>query len=286
MTLRATNNSIIGTPNYEVQSRMSHLACDGEEILTKQFGTVRVGRIVQYSNVPGQNRMAWITVQSVGPGAAWMKDRYRLDRILKKGDVIGFDASQSVNWNDGGEQLMMLPVDAALCRFNPGDERPQALGVYFMSVPDEDAARRFVLGKRLQESGFILTNDTKRGEIRVADNPHSKIRYSAERIVGVGAGGMTIGEAGQQALGDTRAYTTVSVDGGIKRIRTKEPVEIVPDPSAVGMIGVFINTMSVDCLVQGTPYRFTNWDRVKALASDAADLETEELASYLASTGT
>src|ERR1044071_3521381 len=231
--LRATNNSIIGAPNYEVQRRMSRWASDGEEIATKEFGTVKFGRTAEYTNRPGENKMAWCTVQSVGPGAAWMKDRSRIDPIIRRGDVIGFDASQYVNWQDGGCNLMMLPVDAALCRFNVTDEVPVPLGVYFTSVEDADAGRRFTLGKASQERGFILTNDRAKGEIRIADNPHSRIRYSAERIVAVGAGGMTIGEAGQQALGDTRAYTTISVDGGIKRIRTKEPVEIVPEPSAV-----------------------------------------------------
>lgn len=268
MTLRATNNTIIGRPCFEVQRRLSRFGCDGETIETKEFGTVKVGSTVTYENKPGQNKMAWCSVLSVGPGAAWMKDRYRLDRILRPGDVIGFDASQFTNWQDDGENLMMLPVDAALCRFNPGSELPEPLGIYIMTVPDEDATRRFVLGKRGQAAGFILTNDTAKGEIRITDNVHSKVRYSAERVVAVGGGGMSIGEGGQQALGDTRAYTTVSADGGIKRIRTREPIEVIPEPSAVGMVAVFSNTMSVDCYVNGVRCRFTNWDRVKGLAED------------------
>jgi co-chaperonin GroES (HSP10) len=265
--IRATNNTILGVPNYEVQRRMSHLASAGaEEIHTKQFGVVRVGRTSTYENKPGQNKMAWGSVVSVGPGAAWMNGKYRLDRILKPGDVIGFDTSQYTDWKDGDTRLMMLPVDAALCLFNPGMAAPQALGVYFASVPDEAAARRFVLGKAGQGAGFILTNDTAKGEIRVTDNPHSKVRFSAERVTSVGAGGMSIGDAGQQALGDTRAYTTISVDGGIKKIRVREPIEIIPEPEAVGMMAVFNNTMSVDCLVQGTRYRFSCWDRVRCLA--------------------
>jgi len=272
MKLIAKNNSILCTPNYEVQKRMSPMGCDGEEIHTKEFGTVKVGRTVEYKNSPGQNKMAWGTVRSVGRGGAWMKDKYRLDLILKPGDVIGFDASQYVNWKDYDDSpLMMLPVDAALCVFNPGDERPRPLGVYFMSVQDE-AAVRFTLGKKAQQAGFILTNDAKNGEIRISDNPNSKVRYSAERIVDVGAGGMSIGEGGQQALGDTRAYTTVSADGGIVRIRTKEPIEIIPEADAIGCMAVFINSMSSDCRVNGVRYCFTNWDRVKALAFEGPEL--------------
>lgn len=269
MRLKATNNSVICTPCYEVQTRLSQFACLGEEIETKQFGKVKVDNPSSYTNVAGTNRIAWGVVKSVGRGAAWMKDKYRLDVILQEGDVIGFDASQYTNWDEHGSPLMMLPVDAVLCRFNPGQTRPEALGVYIMTVPDEEAARRFVLGKKAQELGFILTNDAKKGEIRISDNPHSKIRYSAERVVSVGGGGMSIGEGGQQALGDTRAYSTLKVDGAIKSIRTKEPVEIVPDPECVGHVAVFINTMSTDCYLHDTRYRFTNYDRVKALAFDA-----------------
>lgn len=275
MKLKAKNNTILCTPNYEVQKRMSILGCDGEVIETKEFGKVEVGRTVTYENKPGQNRIAWGTVQSVGPGGAWMKDKYRLDRFLREGDVIGFDTSQYVNWNDHDNEgaLMMLPVDAALCRFNPNDEKPVALGIYFMSTADEEATRRFVLGKKMQDLGFVLTSNQKSGEITITDNPNSKVKYSAERIVSVGGGGMTIGEGGQGALGDTRAYTSISVDGGIKRIRVKEPLEIVPDPEAIGAVAIFINTMSSDCSVKGVRYRFTNWDRVKALAFDGPELE-------------
>lgn len=275
MKLKAKNNTILCTPNYEVQKRMSILGCDGEVIETKEFGKVEVGRTVTYENKPGQNRIAWGTVQSVGPGGAWMHGRYRLDRFLREGDVIGFDTSQYVNWNDHDNEgsLMMLPVDAALCRFNPSDEKPVALGIYFMSTADEEATRRFVLGKKMKEMGFVLTSNQKSGEITITDNPNSKVKYSAERIVSVGGGGMTIGEGGQGALGDTRAYTSISVDGGIKRIRVKEPLEIVPDPEAIGAVAIFINTMSSDCSVKGVRYRFTNWDRVKALAFDGPELE-------------
>lgn len=272
MKLRAINNSVLCAPNYEVQKRMSILGCDGEEIETKQFGKVSVGRTVTYENKPGQNKIAWGTVVSVGRGGAWMKDKYRLDRILREGDVIGFDTSQYVNWRDHDQNLMMLPVDAVLCRFNPGAERPEAMGVYFMSTADEEATKRFVLGKKMQDAGFILTSNQKSGEITVTDNPASKVKYSAERIVSVGAGGMTIGEGGQQALGDTRAYTSISVDGGIKRIRVKEPIEIIPEPEAIGAFAIFINTMSSDCSVKGARYRFTNWDRIKSLAFDGPEL--------------
>lgn len=271
MPLKAKNNSVLCVPNYEVQERLSRFASNGGEVNTKEFGVVKFGRTVEYTNVAGQNRMAFGTVQSVGRGAAWMKDKYRLDRILREGDVIGFDASQYTNWDEHGSPLMMLPVDAVLCRFNPGQAHPEAIGVYIMTKPDEEAARRFVLGKKTAESGFVLTNDAKKGEIRISDNPHSKIRYSAERVVSVGGGGMSIGEAGQQALGDTRAYMSVSVDGGIKRIRAKEPIEIVPDPECVGHVAVFLNTMSTDCYVNETRFRFTNFDRVKALAFDAPE---------------
>jgi hypothetical protein len=245
---------------------MSSLASAGETIETKEFGTVKVGSTVTYTNRPGENRFAWGTVRDVGPGAAWMKDRYRLDRILRAGDVIGFDQSQYVDWHDNDERLMILPVDAALCRLNPGDAAPTPLGVYFMSVPDDDATRRFTLGKKAMAAGFILTNDRAKGEITVTDNPNSKVRYSAERVVAVGGGGMSIGDAGQQALGDTRAYCTTTADGKIVRVRVKSPIEVIPDPYAVGKLAVFGNTMSVDAWVNGTRFKFTNWDRVRALA--------------------
>ena len=264
--IRAQNNTILLRPHYKVLNRLTKFASTGEEIDTPQFGRVRVGHTVEYKNAVPGNNLAWGIVESVGRGASWMKDKYRLDRVLGRGDIIGFDACQFSNVRVDGEDMMLIPVDAALCRFNPDMERPQPLGVYFMSVEAPEAAHRMVYNQK--EKSFVLTANQAAGEFKISDAPGSKVKMTLERIVGVGGGGMSIGDAGPQALGDNRAYTRETVDGKQVNIKCKEPVEVRPDPETVGMLAMFMTTMSVDMRFDEKRYRFSNWDRIRAILTD------------------
>jgi hypothetical protein len=264
--IRAENNTILLRPHYEVLKRLTKFASTGEDIDTPQFGRVRVGHTVEYKNAVPGNNLAWGEVVSVGRGASWMKDKYRLDRILRAGDIIGFDACQFSTVRVDGEDMMLVPVDAALCRFNPDFAQPQPLGVYFMSVEAPEASHRMVYNQK--ERSFVLTANQAAGEFKISDAPGSKVKMTLERIVSVGGGGMSIGDAGPQALGDNRAYTRETIDGKQVSIKCKEPVEIRPDPECAGMLAMFMTTMSVDMRFDEKRYRFSNWDRIRAILTD------------------
>jgi co-chaperonin GroES (HSP10) len=240
MTIRAVNNTIIVRPNYEVLRRLSNIAlAEDQTIETKEFGTVKVGGKT-YDNQDHNKEMAWGEVVSIGRGAAWMRDEYRLDKVLKPGDIIGFESCQQVSTKFQGEEVYFLPLNAALCRFNPQDERPKPLGVYVLTVEEPGAGERFTF--MAKNRGFELPKTQLGSVIKVCDAPHSQVKYCVQRLVDVGDGGMALSE------------------------KFKECVPIHPERAAIGGLALFLHTLSVKMRFQEQSYLFTSWERVRAVA--------------------
>jgi hypothetical protein len=272
--IRARNNTIIVEPNYEVLKRIDRFASTGEEIDTKEFGKVKVNGSQDYVNTNPGKILAWGTVKSVGPGAAWMGGKHRLDRELRKGDIIGFDAFAQVSLNVQGEKEFFLPVDQALCRFNPDQEMPEPIGVYVMTKEEPDALKSITF----KDPNIKLHLPGGTGEVKVSDNPWGNVKWSVERILAVGKGGMAHSEIRTERSSHERVTRKVVMrDGrevGSEVISTKiidkvqTPVWIQPDPEAVGKLALFMFTMSVDMLVHGVRHRFTNWDKIRGTVED------------------
>jgi hypothetical protein len=279
MAIRAVNNTITMRPNYEVLRRLSQFQARDEVIETKEFGPVKVDSQRSYNNTTPGNNIAWGEVESVGRGAAWMLDKYRMDRVLKRGDIIGFDLSHQVSTRHEGEELFLLPVDKALCLFNPNMPRPEPLGVHILTVEEAGAGDRFTFASK--KSGLTLPRSMSNGELKVSDSAHSKVKMTVERVLDVGEGGMghseirtersvheEVREIARDPSGNILGSRVVST-----RIVEKEqkPVFIRPDPEAVGMLCLFMHTMSVDLQIDGVRHRFTNWDRVRGLVRDEVE---------------
>lgn len=272
--IRAVNNTILVRPNYEALTRTSKLHHLPGEVETKEFGKVSVGSAHTYKNTAGANNIAWGTVESVGRGAAWMLDKYRLDKILRPGDVIGFDSQRQVSTDHQGGELYMVPVDAALCLFNPGMERPKPLGVYMMTEEEDGAVARFMFRNPETAKRYAMTADMRKGEMKVSDSPWSRVKFTLERVLDVGPGGMGHSEIKTVTSRTFEKREEVRVDGetmGIKGVESKvlekieRPVVIQPDPEAVGLLAAFLPTMSVAMNFHGKRLRFTNWDRCRFL---------------------
>ena len=240
MAIRARNNTVIVRPTYEPMMRLSQFASMGEEIETKEFGKVKVHGTKDYVNTAAGNNIAWGEVLDVGPGAAWMNGRYRMDKVLKRGDIIGFDQCQEVSMTFEGKPIFFLPVNAALCRFNASDELPAPLGAYILTK-EEPGATESIMFSSAAGRRFVLPRAQATGEIKVSDSAWSKVKFTVERVLGVGTGGVALSE------------------------KFKELVHIHPDPEAIGKLAMFMFTMSVDVQVHGVRHRLTNWDRVRAL---------------------
>lgn len=275
--IRARNNTIVVEPTYEPKRRLSPLASTGETIDSPLFGKVKVHGSQDYVNTSPGNNIAWGTVLSVGPGAAWMAGKYDMSRDLHVGDVIGFDVQHEVALPHEGRSVFFLPVDAALCRFNPSDPLPVPLGVYILTVEDAEAARRFVFKGK---SKLVMPRNASAGTVKVSDSPWSNVRFTIERVLAVGKGGMSHSEIRTEVSVHEEVREQVRVDGetmGTKVISSKviekrqTPVFILPDPETIGQLAVFLYTMSVDVQIQGVRHRFTNWDRVRAAATDDAE---------------
>ena len=184
MAVRAVNNTITMRPNYEVLRRLSQFQARDEVIQTKEFGPVKVDSQRSYNNTTPGNNIAWGEVESVGRGAAWMLDKYRMDRVLKRGDIIGFDLSHQVSTRHDGEELFLLQVDKALCLFNPNMPRPEPLGVHILTVEEEGAGKRFAFSSKAR--GYVLPRSIDNGELKMSDSPHSKVKFTVERVLDVG----------------------------------------------------------------------------------------------------
>lgn len=239
MGIQAKNNTVVMRPNFEALRRLSQFALQDETIETKEFGAVKVGA-PKYDNSKGGNRIAWGEVQSVGPGPAWMQGKYRLDRVLQRGDVIGYDLAQQCAAGDSH----LIPVNAALCRFNPGMAIPEPLGPYILTVEEAGAAERLVFTDALTRRGLTLPRNDVSGTIKVSDSPTSKVKQTVERILAVGTGGWTLSE------------------------KFKEVVYVKPDTESIGRLALFMYVMSVDCYIGPLRHRFTNWDKVRGLVEE------------------
>ncbi len=222
------------------------------------FGQVKVDSTIQYATSAPANSFAFAEVLSVGRGAAWMRDCYRLDQQLSPGDIIGFDLCQHSELRHEGEVLYILSVDAALCHFEVGKELPTPLGQYMLTCEEEEAGERFTLSKQAPEvQRIILPRDMSRGELKVSNVPTSRVKMSVERVLAVGKGGI--------GLGESKCYVRESVNGVAVEIKDRSATVITPDPAAVGQLALFMTSMSTDLWAYGRRHRFTSWDRVRGV---------------------
>ncbi len=275
MSIRAKNNTILVTPDYTVLKRLSQFHTDGEEIDHPIFGKVKMHASQDYVNTAPGNNIAWGKVMSVGPGAPWMAGKATLDRQLRAGDIIGFDACQQVSAPFEGETVFFLPVDAALCRFNPEDPLPVPLGVHVLTVHEDGAAERFTFRER--KTKLVLPRNAAAGSIKVSDSPHSQVKFTVERVLDVGPGGMGHDEIRTELSVHEEVREQVRVNGetmGSRVISSKviekrqTPVWIQPEVTAIGQLALFLFTMSVDVLINGVRHRLTNWARVRCLVDE------------------
>jgi hypothetical protein len=288
MKLRAKNNTILVKPVYEPWKRLSPLASTGEEIDTAQFGKVKTHGSQDYVNTKAGNHLAWGEVQSVGAGPAWMRDGWRKgcprhDEAILPGDIIGFDQCQEVSLMFQGESTFFIPVDAALCRFNPSDPIPVPLLHYIMTREEEDAGRRITLSSAAQKLHLPRTQAS--GTIKVSDAPQSQVKFTVERVVAIGTGGMAHDEIRTERSVHLEERLVIGAPGGDASLRLKAmgisafiqskviekhqtPVWVQPEADAVGRLAFFLFTMSVDVNVNGARHRFTNWQRVRSLVDE------------------
>lgn len=275
--IRARNNTIIVEPTYEPKKRLSPLASTGETIDSPVFGKVKVHGSQDYVNTSPGNNIAWGRVVSSGPGAAWMDGKYDLTQRLAYGDIIGFDVSHEVSLPHEGRTVFFIPVESALCRFNDADPLPVPLGVHVLTVEDPEAVRRFVFAGK---SKLHMPRHATSSTLKVSDSPWSKVRFTVERVLAVGSGGMAHSEIRTEVSLHEEVREQVRVNGetmGTKVISSKviekrqSPVRIIPDPEAVGQLALFLYTMSVDVQIQGVRHRLTNWDRVRGTAVDTSE---------------
>ncbi len=262
--IRAVNNTIFCRPRPDIHKRICDFVTNGETIDTAIFGKVKLDSTIQYATSAPANNFAFAEVLSVGKGAAWMRDCYRLDLQLAPGDIIGFDLCQHSELRHEGEIVYLLSVDAALCHFEVGKLLPTPLGQYVLTCEEESAGERFTLSKQAPDvKRIILPRDMSRGELKVSDVPTSRVKMSVERVVAVGKGGI--------GLGESKCYTRESVGGVAVEIKDRSAVVITPDPEAVGQLALFMTAMSTDLWAYGKRHRFTSWDRVRGIYDTAEE---------------
>lgn len=271
MRLRALNNTVLIRPVYEPWRRLSPLASTGEDIHTEQFGTVKTHGSQAYVNTKPGNNLAWGEVTSVGPGTAWMREQWpagkpRHQDFLQEGDIIGFDQCQQVSMLFQGQDVYFLPCDQALCRFNPSDPVPVPLQHYVLTREEPEAGRKFTFSGAAQK--FHLPRTAATGTLKVSDAPHSQVKFTVERMVAVGPGGMGHDEIRtersvhreERLIAEGRS--AVMQSKVIEKVQT--PVWIQPEPDSVGGLVLFLFTMSVDVSINGVRHRLSNWQRVRS----------------------
>lgn len=275
MRLRAMNNTVLVRPVYEPWKRLSPLASIGEEIDTKEFGTVKVHGSQDYVNTKPGNNLGWGEVLDVGSGAAWMREHWpahkpRHQQMIQPGDIIGFDQCQEVSLVVQGESVFFLPCDQALCRFNASDAIPVPLQHYILTREEEDAGRKFTFSGAARK--LHLPRTAASGSLKVSDSPHSQVKFAVERIVSVGTGGMGHDEIRtersvhrEQRL-IAASQSAVLESKVIEKVQT--PVWIEPPPESVGFLALFLFTMSVEVNVGGVRHRLTNWQRIRSLVEE------------------
>lgn len=294
MKLRAKNNTILLRPVYEPWRRLSPLASIGEEIHTKEFGTVKTHGSQAYVNTKPGNHLAWGEVLSVGPGAAWMREHWPAGKpthqeLIREGDILGFDQCQEVSLTFQGQETFFLPCDAALCRFNPTDPIPVPLQHYVLTREEEDAGRKFTFTGAARKLHLPRTQAS--GTIKVSDAPQSQVKFAVERVVSVGSGGMGHDEIRTERSVHFEQRVIAGDPGGDIALRLKamgvsaviqskviekrqEPVWIEPERDVIGSLVLFLFTMSVDVNVNGVRHRLTNWQRVRSrVEEDAEDVK-------------
>lgn len=293
MKLRAKNNTILVRPVYEPWKRLSPLASTGETIHTKEFGKVKTHGSQDYVNTKPGNHLGWGEVIDVGTGAAWMREEWpegkpKHSDMIRVGDIIGFDQCQEVSLKFQGEDTYFIPCEAALCRFNPADPLPVPLQHYILTREEEDADRRFTFSSAAVK--FHLPRTQASGSIKVSDGATSQVKFTVERVVAAGSGGMGHDEIRTERSVHLEERLVAGLPGGDVSMRLKAmgvsafiqskviekrqtPIWIEPEPDCVGRLALFLFTMSVDVTVDGIRHRLTNWQRVRSLVDeDAGDV--------------
>ncbi len=265
--IRAVNNTILARPRPDIHAQLCRFASAGEEIDSAIFGKVRVDNTVSYEVTSKHNNFAFGEVLSMGNGPSWMAPEY-LPRI-SPGAIIGFDLAQvSHAFPFEGQTLYLLPLDAALCRFDVGAQLPAPLGGYVMTEEDPISLRR--LAMRDRKSELILPETTMQKGLKTNDRTWSRVTIAAEKVLDVGTGGYAIVEKNlDKPIGHKPSGEPV-----FERERTL----LIPDRESIGKVALFLPTMSVDLFAYGARHRFSTWDRVRTLIDWGADGAMEGVA--------
>ena len=269
--IRAVNNTILARPRPDLHALLCKFASSGEEIDSAIFGKVRIDSTVSYDVTSKPNNFALAEVLSIGRGPAWMDPRYRPK--LEPGSIIGFDlAAVSHAHPFEGETLYMMPLDAAVCRFDVGARLPCPIGGWMMTEEDPASLRRFQLRDR--KSALILPDSVMKAGIKTNDRTWSRVTIAVEKVIGVGTGGYAIADKALDRVIGWKEKSDPVRDAMGRVVRTdrwrepvfeKERTLLIPEPEAVGMVAVFMPVMSIDLYAYGVRHRFSPWDRVREL---------------------
>lgn len=270
--IRATNNTILARPRPDIHAQLCKFASQGDVIDSAIFGKVRVDNTVSYEVTSKANNFAFGELLSMGQGPSWMDPAY-LPRVVP-GSIIGFDLAQVSHAfpfpsEKGTETLYLMPMDAALCRFDVGARLPVPLGGYVLTEEDPVSLRR--LSMRDRKSKLILPDTTMSRGLKSNDRTWSRVTIAAEKVLDVGTGGYAIIEKNL----DKPIGWKPSGEPVFERERTL----LHPDREAVGKVALFLPTMSVDLFVYGARHRFSTWDRIRTLIDWGAEDTAAESAA-------
>jgi hypothetical protein len=261
--IRAVNNTIIARPRPDIHAALCKFASSGEEIDSAVFGKVRVDNTISYDVTSKPNCFAFGEVLSIGRGPAWM-DPYYLPAI-GPGSIIGFDlAAVSHAHPFDGETLYMLPIDAALCRFDVGARLPVPLGAWILTEEDPVSIRRFQFRDR--KSPLILPDTIQKQGLKTNDRTWSRVTIAVEKVLDVGTGGYAIADKAMDRVIGWKRKPNPETGAAPEREPVFEKVRtvILPEREAVGLVAAFMPVMSVDLYLYGTRHRFTTWEIARA----------------------
>lgn len=267
--IRAVNNTILARPRPDIHAQMCRFATQGEEIDTAIFGKVRVDNTVSYDVTSTPNSFAFAEVLSMGRGPAWMDPRYL--PAIGPGSIIGLDlATVSHAHPFEGETLYMLPVDAALCRFDVGGRLPVPLGGWILTEEDPISLRRYQFRDR--KTTLILPDTVEKRGLKTNDRTWSRVTIAVEKVLDVGTGGYcVVDKAMDRVIGWKRKPNPDGTEPVREPVFERERVLVIPEREAIGLVAAFMPTMSVDLYAYGVRHRFSTWDRVRELVDWGAD---------------
>lgn len=275
--IRAINNTILCRPRPDIHAQLCRFATAGEEIDSAIFGKVRVDNSVSYDVTSQPNNFAFGEVISMGRGPAWMEPRYL--PAISPGSIIGFDlATVSHAHPFEGEILFMMPIDAALCRFDVGARLPAPLGGWILTEEDPVSLRRFQFRDR--KSALILPDTVHAKGLKTNDRTWSRVTIAVEKVLAVGTGGYCVTDKAMDRVIGWKEKSAPVMDSQNRVVRherwrdpvfEKERMLVVPEPEAVGLVAAFMPVMSVDLYAYGARHRFSTWDRVRELIDWGAE---------------